>query len=343
MSGRNSSLALDAEDADHVAVFYETCLLCKEQQDTCEKTGQVYDPTVCHCVFPASRTFLNSFYTLGVVMLTVMVCCFLVFGVQKGDENVLNTTRRSTRRNQSSPKGQRRHSSGLHTNHNGSAHRSSKRNRYGSARTVGSLGFGVEGGVGPTTLIVSTPTNNMINSPGPPEVPANGAAAAFAPPKKIQLNDNQDVQRPLLAASPASSLSSSKRVAAAVTIEPRCGGSTNSNDRRDSTQAADHKHNVTKSPNNSIVANNAIASNGSPSGLNNHRRDEGFLINSLGGGGKLKASAEVTTKAAAENGGNNSSPRANSFRSCNASPSQAAIATSAGGNSLPLLRKNSDQ
>ena len=30
----------------------------------------------------------------GVVMLTVMVCCFLVFGVQKGDENVLNTTRR---------------------------------------------------------------------------------------------------------------------------------------------------------------------------------------------------------------------------------------------------------
>ena len=36
---------------------------------------------------------------------------------------------------------------------------------------------------------------------------------------------------------------------------------------------------VTKSPNNSIVANNAIASNGSPSGLNNHRRDEGFLIN----------------------------------------------------------------
>jgi len=276
-------------------------------------------------------------------MLTVMVCCFLVFGVQKGDENVLNTTRRSTRRNQSSPKGQRRHSSGLHTNHNGSAHRSSKRNRYGSARTVGSLGFGVEGGVGPsTTLIVSTPTNNMINSPGP-EVPANGAAAAFAPPKKIQLNDNQDIQRPLLAASPASSLSSSKRVAAAVTIEPRCGGSTNSNDRRDSTPAADHKHNVTKSPNNSIVANNAIASNGSPSGLNNHRRDEGFLINSLGGGGKLKASAEVTTKAVAENGGNNSSPRANSFRSCNASPSQAAIATSAGGNSLPLLRKNSDQ
>merc|ERR1712029_1131746 len=50
----------------------------------------------CHCVFPASRTFLNSFYTLGVVMLTVMVCCFLVFGVQKGDENVLNSSRRSS-------------------------------------------------------------------------------------------------------------------------------------------------------------------------------------------------------------------------------------------------------
>ena len=30
-----------------------------------QKTGQIYDPTVCHCVFPASRTFLNSFYTLG--------------------------------------------------------------------------------------------------------------------------------------------------------------------------------------------------------------------------------------------------------------------------------------
>ena len=126
---------------------------------------------------------------------------------------------------------------------------------------------------------------------------------------------------------------------------------------------------VAKSPNNSIVANNAIASNGSPSGLNNHRQDEGFLINrcdqtiqqlrkftkkvrvsllkadylivnnvrlsislknirphllmqSLGGGGKLRSSSEATTKAAAENGGNNSSPRANSFRSCNASPSQ---------------------
>ena len=47
-----------------------------------------------------------------------------------------------------------------------------------------------------------------------------------------------------------------------------------------------------------------------------------LLMQSLGGGGKLKASAEVTTKAVAENGGNNSSPRANSFRSCNASPSQ---------------------
>jgi hypothetical protein len=30
-----------------------------------QKTGQIYDPSVCHCVFPASRTFLNSFYTLG--------------------------------------------------------------------------------------------------------------------------------------------------------------------------------------------------------------------------------------------------------------------------------------
>lgn len=27
-------------------------------------------------------------------MLTIMVCCFLVFGVQKGDENVLNSSRR---------------------------------------------------------------------------------------------------------------------------------------------------------------------------------------------------------------------------------------------------------
>ncbi len=37
---------------------------------------------------------LILFIPLGVVMLTVMVCCFLVFGVQKGDENVLNSARR---------------------------------------------------------------------------------------------------------------------------------------------------------------------------------------------------------------------------------------------------------
>ena len=36
---------------------------------------------------------INLVLFLGVVMLTVMVCCFLVFGVQKGDENVLNTSR----------------------------------------------------------------------------------------------------------------------------------------------------------------------------------------------------------------------------------------------------------
>ena len=34
------------------------------------------------------------FFISGVVMLTVMVCCFLVFGVQKGDDNVLNSSRR---------------------------------------------------------------------------------------------------------------------------------------------------------------------------------------------------------------------------------------------------------
>ena len=33
--GSNSTPALDG-DQDHVTVFYETCLLCKEQQDTCE-------------------------------------------------------------------------------------------------------------------------------------------------------------------------------------------------------------------------------------------------------------------------------------------------------------------
>ena len=27
--------------------------------------GQIYDAEVCHCVYPASKTFLNSFYTLG--------------------------------------------------------------------------------------------------------------------------------------------------------------------------------------------------------------------------------------------------------------------------------------
>lgn len=34
-----------------------TCLL--------QKNGQIYDDQVCHCVYPASRSFLNSFYTLG--------------------------------------------------------------------------------------------------------------------------------------------------------------------------------------------------------------------------------------------------------------------------------------
>ena len=61
LSGRNSSLALDAEDADHVAVFYETCLLCKEQQDTCEvrriyhhqynpNTVPAFTPSIIHQV-----------------------------------------------------------------------------------------------------------------------------------------------------------------------------------------------------------------------------------------------------------------------------------------------------
>ena len=80
-----------------------------------QESGQIFDHDVCHCIYPATKTFLNSFYTLGkhecalrypssrdiggtafisgVVMLTVMVCCFLVFGVQKGDENVLNSSR----------------------------------------------------------------------------------------------------------------------------------------------------------------------------------------------------------------------------------------------------------
>ena len=43
-------------------------------------------------------SLVNLFFSFsvfkGVVMLTVMVCCFLVFGVQKGDENVLNSSRR---------------------------------------------------------------------------------------------------------------------------------------------------------------------------------------------------------------------------------------------------------
>ncbi|XP_040573105.1 uncharacterized protein [Lepeophtheirus salmonis] len=73
---------------------YQTCLACKTQMDFCQEDGKVFDSDVCHCIFPASRTFLNSFYTLGVVMLTIMVCCFLVFGVQKGDENVLSSSRR---------------------------------------------------------------------------------------------------------------------------------------------------------------------------------------------------------------------------------------------------------
>jgi len=97
----NGDLAGSVKPTEHEIVYYKTCLACREQQDLCKVNGQIYDSEVCHCVYPASRTFLNSFYTLGVVMLTVMVCCFLVFGVQKGDENVLNSSRRSTRRSNS--------------------------------------------------------------------------------------------------------------------------------------------------------------------------------------------------------------------------------------------------
>ena len=35
-------------------------------------------------------------------MLTVMVCCFLVFGVQKGDDNVLNSSTRRSRKSRRS-------------------------------------------------------------------------------------------------------------------------------------------------------------------------------------------------------------------------------------------------
>ena len=35
VAGANSSMALDA-DQDHVTIFYETCMLCREQQQTCE-------------------------------------------------------------------------------------------------------------------------------------------------------------------------------------------------------------------------------------------------------------------------------------------------------------------
>ena len=41
VAGANSSMALDA-DQDHVTIFYETCMLCREQQQTCEvKAGSL--------------------------------------------------------------------------------------------------------------------------------------------------------------------------------------------------------------------------------------------------------------------------------------------------------------
>ena len=30
-----------------------------------QESGQIFDHDVCHCVYPATKTFLNSFYTLG--------------------------------------------------------------------------------------------------------------------------------------------------------------------------------------------------------------------------------------------------------------------------------------
>ena len=41
--------------------------------------GQIYDSEVCHCVYPASRTFLNSFYTLGTYCLRYFLGYFFVF------------------------------------------------------------------------------------------------------------------------------------------------------------------------------------------------------------------------------------------------------------------------
>lgn len=172
---------IGVKPTEHEIVYYKTCLACREQQELCRVNGQIYDSEVCHCVYPASRTFLNSFYTLGVVMLTVMVCCFLVFGVQKGDENVLNSSRRSTRRCHSS---QRHH----HSRRCSSAHGHQSSRRY-SSRCHVDMGdversndcIGLNGNTRRTSSITNpnvnasanVAVNNEINNPNVNAIVAN--------------------------------------------------------------------------------------------------------------------------------------------------------------------------
>lgn len=185
---------IGVKPTEHEIVYYKTCLACREQQELCRVNGQIYDSEVCHCVYPASRTFLNSFYTLGVVMLTVMVCCFLVFGVQKGDENVLNSSRRSTRRCHSS---QRHHQSRRCSSAHG--HQSSR--RY-SSRCHVDMGdvenrsndcIGLNGNTRRTSSITnpnvnaSVAVNNEINNPNVNAIVANNTTTTN--PDSIVVNN----------------------------------------------------------------------------------------------------------------------------------------------------------
>ena len=63
--------------------FLEKCLFVPALKDSIlQVNGQIYDSEVCHCVYPASRTFLNSFYTLGTqysLKIAILFCSTIVF------------------------------------------------------------------------------------------------------------------------------------------------------------------------------------------------------------------------------------------------------------------------
>ena len=64
-------------------LLLEKCLFVPALKDSIlQVNGQIYDSEVCHCVYPASRTFLNSFYTLGTqysLKIAILFCSTIVF------------------------------------------------------------------------------------------------------------------------------------------------------------------------------------------------------------------------------------------------------------------------